>query len=104
MVTWAGTAVNGLLAILLTSAGLEAEVHDVGVTAVNISPAELTAVLGGLERCPPVEDLASYVEGLRTAKLDDFVDEELLRRLWAVRHAKHRDRVTAILRQLTQTG
>jgi ATP-dependent helicase Lhr and Lhr-like helicase len=104
LVTWAGTAVNSLLAILLTSAGLEAEVHDVGITAVDTSPAELAAVLSGLEECPPVEDLAGFVEGLRTAKLDDFVDEDLLRRLWAVRNAKHRARVTAVLRQVNGAG
>lgn len=102
IMTWAGTAANNLLAILLKSGGLDAEAHDVGVTAVGTSPVDLAAVLNGLESCPPVEELAGFVEGLRTAKLDDFIDEELLRRLWAARNAKHRDQVTTVLRQVNE--
>lgn len=97
LITWAGTGVNGLLAILLTSAGLDAEVHDVGVTAVGTTPSELSAVLAALDGCPPVEDLAEFVKGLRSAKLDDFVDEQLLRRLWAGRNARHQEHVTQVV-------
>lgn len=100
LMTWAGTAVNGVLAILLTSAGLDAEVHDAGVTAVGMTPSELAALLGELDGCPPIEDLAGFVEGLRTAKLDEFVDEGLLRRLWATRNEEHRRAVDQLLRDL----
>lgn len=95
--TWHGTAVNGLLAILLLSAGMEAEVHDVGVTAVGTAPAELRSVMAALGGCPPLEDLAGHVVGLRSAKLDEFIDEHLLRRMWCHRSVRHRDAVTAIL-------
>lgn len=100
IVTWRGTAVNSVLSIVLMSAGLEVEVHDIGVTAVDISPKQLAAVLQQAEECPPVEDLADFVVGLRTAKLDDFVDENLLRRLWAARNAKHRSAVSSMLDSL----
>lgn len=100
--TWAGTAANDLLGILLTAAGLDTEVHDVGVTAVDTTPAELAALLSKIEECPPIEDLAGFVQGLRTAKLDDFVDEELLRRLWTLRNGCHRERVTSVLRKMSR--
>ena len=95
--TWHGTAVNGLLAILPMSAGLEVEVHDVGVTAVGTTPAELRSVMSALDGCPPLEELAGHVIGLRSAKLDDFIDESLLRRMWCHRSCHHRDAVTAIV-------
>jgi ATP-dependent Lhr-like helicase len=98
LLTWAGTAVNDLLGMLLISAGLETEVHDIGVTAIDTTPEELTALLSKLEECPPIEDLAGFVQGLREAKLDEFVDEELLRRLWALRNEDHREGVTSVLR------
>lgn len=98
--TWRGTATNGLLAILLVSAGLEVETHDIGVTVLGTEPEELRMLLGRLAECPPVEDLADFVEGLRTAKLDEFVDESLLRRLWAARNEEHRGAVSEILHQL----
>lgn len=100
LLTWAGTAVNDLFGILLTSAGLETEAHDVGITAVDTSPTELAALLSEVEQCPSVEDLADFVQGLRTAKLDEFVDQELLRRLWTLRNGVHRDRVTSVLRNV----
>lgn len=98
LLTWAGTAVNDLVGILLVSAGLDVEVHDVGVTAIDTTPDELTGILSDLEECPPIEDLAGFVQGLRKAKLDEFVDEELLRRLWALRNDIHREGVTAVLK------
>lgn len=99
LLTWAGTAVNSLFAIVLMSAGLEAEVHDVGVTAIGTSPAELDDVLRSLHECPPIEDLAEYVIGLRSAKFDDFVDEALLRRLWMERNEANRLKIDAVLKR-----
>lgn len=97
LLTWRGTAVNGLLAILLMSAGLEAEVHDVGVTAVGTSPADLRTLLSTLDACPPIDDLAEFVVGLRTAKLDEFIDEDLLRRMWSRRSERHLKTVAGII-------
>lgn len=97
LLTWHGTAVNSLLSIVLMSAGIDAEAHDIGVTAVGISAPELKQLLGSLPECPAIDDLASFVVGLRSAKLDDFIDEDLLRRLWARRNEQNRLSVTNIL-------
>ncbi|UAK24048.1 DEAD/DEAH box helicase [Sphingomonas nostoxanthinifaciens] len=102
LLTWRGTVVNGLLAILLMSAGLEAEVHDVGVTAVGTSPADLQALLSTLDGCPPIDDLADFVVGLRTAKLDEFIDEDLLRRMWSRRSERHLETVAGIIAELCE--
>ncbi len=101
LLTWRGTDVNGVLAILLNGAGLEVETHDVGVTVVGTRPEEVRGVLACLPECPPLVDLADFVEGLRTAKLDEFIDETLLRRLWADRHEHRREQVSQLLTELT---
>ncbi|TYC83812.1 DEAD/DEAH box helicase [Novosphingobium sp. BW1] len=103
VVSWRGTALNSVLSIVLMSAGLEVEVHDLGVTAIDTTPEELTAVLQQAGDCPSMDDLSEFVLSLRTAKLDDFVDEILLRRLWAVRNAKHQGAVTSILNELRRS-
>lgn len=100
VITWRGTAVNSVLSIVLMSAGLEVAVHDIGITAVDVTPEQLSAVLRQAGDCPPMEDLSEFVAGLRTAKLDDFVDEALLRRLWAARNERYRDDVTHVLENL----
>ena len=91
---------NSVLSIVLMSAGLEVAVHDIGITAVDVTPEQLSAVLRQAGDCPPMEDLSEFVAGLRTAKLDDFVDEALLRRLWAARNERYRDDVTHVLENL----
>lgn len=103
LLTWRGTAVNGLLAILLMSAGFEAEVHDVGVTAVGTSPADLRALLSTLDGFPPIDVLAEFVVGLRTAKLDEFIDEDLLRRMWSRRSERHLETVAGIIAELCES-
>jgi ATP-dependent Lhr-like helicase len=100
VMTWRGTAVNSVLSVALMGAGLEVEVHDVGVTVVDSSPGQLAAILRELTECPPIEELADFVAGLRSAKLDDFVDEHLLRRLWVQRNARHRTAVSQVLWEL----
>lgn len=100
VITWRGTAVNSVLAIVLMSAGLEVAVHDIGVTAVDVTPKQLASVLQEAGACPPMEDLSDFVLGLRTAKLDDHVDEPLLRRMWASRNERHRGDVSHVLDSL----
>jgi ATP-dependent helicase Lhr and Lhr-like helicase len=104
VVTWRGTEVNAILAILLAGAGLGTETNDIGLGVVDTTPEELRAVLSGLAECPPIADLAGFVGNLRSAKLDEFVDEGLLRRLWSDRNARHRGAVSAVLRELASGG
>lgn len=98
--TWRGTAVNSMLAIVLMSAGMEAEVHNAGITAVDTTPDQLRRVLSSLSACPSIADLADFVVGLRSAKLDEFIDEDLLRRMWSKRNERHREAVSQLIRKL----
>jgi ATP-dependent Lhr-like helicase len=82
VLTWRGTALNTLLSILLLSAGLECEPHDLGVTVAGISPAELQTLLLGMTVVPQIDDLSGFVGNLRQAKYDDLAPEALLRRRW----------------------
>ena len=103
VLTWRGTAVNSILAVLLTSAGLECEAHDVGVTVVDSSPEDVRGMLQRVAQCPPLEHLAPFVKTLRSGKFDDFVPEALLRHYWATRNERFRDAVSATIGGL-QTG
>lgn len=83
VLTWRGTILNGCLAIALSATGLGCEPHDLGVTVADCSAAQLRAVLQRLRPLPSAEELSGFVENLSTAKYDELVPEDLLRRLWA---------------------
>ena len=97
VLTWYGSAVNSILAVVVTSAGLHCEAHEVGVTIADASPDEVQRLLERIPECPPLPELAPFVENLRGAKFDEFVPEELLARHWAVRNAPFRDHVSSAL-------
>ena len=97
---WHGTAVNAVFAILCASAGLECEAHDMGVTVTDCTAEELTRILSGIDECPPIDALASFVETLRSAKYDAYVPDGLLRRLWARRNAELAPVITALLGEI----
>ena len=97
LMTWAGTAVNDLLAILVQAAGVECEANDVGIIAVECGADELVRLLASVIEFPSVESLSGFVENLRSAKLDEFVDENLLRRLWAARNVPVRQEAITVL-------
>ncbi len=103
LLTFAGTAINDVIAILINSAGLECEAKDVGVTVAECSPAELKSLLGSLAAVPPAADLAPFVENLRNSKYDEFIDDGLLRNLWALRNQAARDETVEILKSLKMT-
>lgn len=100
LATWAGTAVNDVLAILIRSAGLDVQADDVALTVADSTPDELRALIGSLSEIPSVEDLSAFVENLRGAKYDAFVDEALLRRLWANRARPAREEAVVVLEAL----
>lgn len=100
ILTWRGTATNAVLAIAFIAAGLQCEVNDVGVTVSDCTPKEVSALVGQMGNCPPIEDLAEFVGNLRIAKYDELLPESLLRRLWARRNAPERDRVNEVLQML----
>jgi ATP-dependent Lhr-like helicase len=100
LLLWRGTALNSVFAVMLASAGLECEAHDIGVTIADCSPDELAALVAAIPACPPVEDLAAFVENLRVAKYDQHVPDALLRHMWARRNAGLVPQVTAALREV----
>ena len=101
VLAWRGTAVTSILAVLLSSAGLECEAHDIGVTVANASAEDVLALLAKTPVCPPIEDLAGFVQNLRHAKYDDFLTDDLLRSDWAARNANYRNAVTQVLQELS---
>jgi hypothetical protein len=100
LATWAGTAANDILVILLRSAGLECEADDVALEIADCSPDELRKLLSSITEIPSTEALASFVENLRGAKYDQFVDDDLLRRLWAERAKSSREQAIATISDL----
>ena len=82
---WKGSAVNSVVAVVLTCAGYECEAHDVGVTVFDVRPEELQTFLGSIVAIPTAEEVSNFAENLRTAKYDEYLPEHLLRREWAKR-------------------
>lgn len=102
--TWRGTALNSLLAVLLTSAGFACEPFDVGVTLTDVPPDEARDVICSIDECPPIDDLARFVENLAAEKYDSYVPEALLRTFWVRRNAPLRDQVSALLLDIGWQG
>lgn len=100
LLTWKGTAVNSIVAILMTAAGLEAQAQDIGVTVANTTPAELRAILASVTMCPPVEELVGVIGNVRSAKYDELISEDLLIRLWCDRNRYLEYDVTQVLSKI----
>jgi len=67
----------------LSAAGLDCEALDIGVTVLDTAPETVAGLLAQIaDDPPPIEDLAEFVESLRTEKFDELVPEPMLRRLW----------------------
>jgi ATP-dependent Lhr-like helicase len=86
LMTWHGTEVNGLLSVLVRSAGFDCEIEDAGVAVSGCTASELMDNLAKVAECPPLEDLSGFVDNVRGAKLDELIEELLLRRPWCRRN------------------
>ncbi|AWN35090.1 DEAD/DEAH box helicase [Methylobacterium radiodurans] len=89
LMAWRGDIACGVLAAAFTSLGFQAEPNDVGVTLLK---ADSMSVRSGLARIArfetaDLERLAAQVRDPRSAKLDAYVPEAILRRFWCRRHA-----------------
>ncbi len=83
VLTWTGSEMNSVLAFALSAAGLDCEALDIGVTVLDTAPETVAGLLAQIaDDPPPIEDLAEFVESLRTEKFDELVPEPMLRRLW----------------------
>lgn len=87
LLLWRGTAMSGVVAVALMSAGLECEAHDLGVTVADASPRDVTQILDRMRTPLPASDLSDFVGNLQAAKYDEYAPPTLLRRLWARSHA-----------------
>jgi ATP-dependent Lhr-like helicase len=101
LLTWRGTAFNGLTAVLFVAAGLHAEPHDIGVAIEGIRPAELASRLPEFMKLLDIRRLSESIEALRREKYDGFVPEPLLRSAWADRHVAILPELQALLRTIT---
>lgn len=99
--TWAGNDLNGVLAFALAGAGLDSEASDFGITVLDTEAAIVADILRQVVESPPkIEDIAEFVGNLQSAKFDEWVPGNILRRLWADNHRDDRDKALGILRQL----
>jgi ATP-dependent Lhr-like helicase len=103
---WRGTSINDLFAIAMKACGLDSLTHDVGITVADATADEVYAVVRRMADTPPVpiDDLAAFVQTLRSAKYDGYVPETLLRRLWARRHATEAAELQSIARSIADTS
>jgi ATP-dependent helicase Lhr and Lhr-like helicase len=103
VLTWRGSTINSVLAVLLTSSGIACESFDVGVTVTGASLDDTRDVLASIGGCPPIAELGPFVENLVIEKFDEFVPSELLRQHWVARHANLAPEITGLMRTLTNT-
>ena len=87
VLTWRGSTVNSLLAVLLPSTAIACETFGVGVTVTGASLEDTRDVLASIGECPPIAELAAFVDNLVVEKFDEFVPSERLRQHWVVRRA-----------------
>lgn len=102
VLTWRGSTINSVLAVILSSTGIACEAFDVGVTVTGASLEDTQDVLASIGECPPIADLGPFVENLVTGKFDEFVPSELLRQHWVVRHAHLQTEISELLTTLAQ--
>lgn len=101
VLTWTGTAMNSVVAFALTAAGLDCEVLDIGVTVLDTPPDTVMVLLEQISGAPPsINDIADFVEGLRTEKYDELIPEQMLRRLWASGHREQVGMLASLASQL----
>ena len=86
LMTWRGTRSNGLLAILLGSAGFKCWAHDIGVVVSQPDMDGLARTLARLEAegVPDLEAVAVDVGALASAKFDGLIAPRVLQSFWAL--------------------
>jgi hypothetical protein len=103
VLTWRGSTINSVLAVLLTSTGIACETFDVGVTVTGASLDDTRDVLASIGGCPPIAELGPFVENLVIEKFDEFVPTELMRQNWVFRHEGLRSEVSKVIQNLSRS-
>lgn len=99
---WEGTEAISLTALAFAMAGYECEPEEIGFIVRDCSPEDVQQAAGRIaESSFSSDDLASFVQNVRSAKYDDYVSDHLLRRLWSKRHHQAVPSVRNILRILS---
>ena len=99
--SWRGSGVNSVVAVVLLCAGFECETHDVGVTVFDVAPQELQEFLSSIVAIPTPEEVSQFAENVRAAKYDDFLSEDLLRKLWVKNNRASWPAVQAALQEIS---
>lgn len=100
VLTWRGSATNGVFAVVLASSGLDCEAHDIGVTVANATATEVSTIIGAISSVPDLDALAAKVANLRQAKYDAFVPEGLLRKGWIQSNLKACEDIPLLLSEI----
>ena len=98
---WEGTAAVSLTAVAFAMAGYECEPEEIGFIVRDCSPDDVRHAANQIANSAfSVTDLALFVQNIRSAKYDDHVSDDLLRRLWSKRHHTAMPKVMTILQSL----
>lgn len=81
---WRGTEATSVLAVALAMAGLNAEVHDLGVSLSDVTETQLVSAFQTLADMSQSDwdRLPDFIETLHMGKMDEEVPAGLLKRLW----------------------
>lgn len=88
VLTWAGTRVNEMLALILRYHGLDAHSEDIGVTVVGCTTDMVMSALASVTDAPPEAlSVVKILDDLQFAKYDALVSHEVLEVQWAKENA-----------------
>jgi ATP-dependent Lhr-like helicase len=101
---WLGSAASSVFAVALATVGLGAEAHDLGITIPGVSANDVDSALRRIAGFSPddLSKIESFAAGLRTAKFDEYISEDLLRRFWKRRNSQIISIVPQIARRLVR--
>lgn len=102
LLLWRGAQTTAVFSVALAMAGLECDVHDLGVTVSKTTPAQMMPILdklGSMSALDPA-DVAAFVKNARAGKFQDFVPEALAQKQWALQNGQFVGTATAIAKTL----
>lgn len=103
LLTWRGSRANGLLAILLGTAGLKCWPHDFGLTLSRPDLAVLQGTLAhwATEGVPDLTTVSTDIATSATGKFDALIAPAVLRQFWDLGVADNTPGLSGIVRELS---